>query len=280
MNYLLRKKYIFITTFFMAAIFLLNSCEKVIELDLNSADPQIVVEATLSDDPTQRAEVRLSKTINFTESNTFPPLSNAVVFIKNRTTNAVDTLRERSQGYYRADNLFGVIGQTYDLTVLVNGKTLTASATIPRKVNFDSLRFSRQAGFGGQQNILVIPIYTDLGGIGDNYRFVVTVNNKLRDNLSLFDDELSDGATNSRPLFLGGGGGGNEEDRLKPGDIINVEMRCLDAGSYKYFSTVESGGGGPNSNSATPTNPISNIKGGALGYFSVYNTQVKTIIIR
>lgn len=274
MKFLAKKKYIFINTFFIATIFLMNSCEKVIELDLNSADPQIVVEATLSDDPTQRAEVRLSQTINFTESNNFPPLSNAVVFIKNKTTGVVDTLRERSQGYYRADNLFGVIGQTYDLTVLVNGKTLTASAAIPRKVNLDSLKILRQAGFGGQQNIFVLPIFTDLQGIGDKYRFVMSVNNKIRDNVFLFDDQLSDGTTNAQPLAVRG------ENTLKVGDIVSLEMRCIDAGSHQYFSTVEGGGGGPNSSSATPTNPITNIKGGALGYFSAYNTQVKTITIR
>lgn len=274
MKFLSRKKYIFINTFFLSIIFLMNSCEKVIELDLNSADPQIVVEANLSDNPTQRAEVRLSQTINFTESNNFPPLSNAVVFIKNQTTGATDTLRERSQGYYRADNLVGVIGQTYDLTVLVNGKTLTASATIPRKVNFDSLRTLRQAGFGGQQNVFVIPVFTDLKDIGDKYRFVMTVNNKLIDNIFLFDDILSDGTTNARPLLVRG------DNALKVGDIASLEMRCLDAGSYKYFSTVQGGGGGPNSNSATPTNPITNIKGGALGYFGAYNSQVKTITIR
>lgn len=275
MKYLFKINYIL----FASIISIMCSCEKVIELDLNNADPQIIVEAALSDNPTQRAEVRLSKTINVTESNNFPPLSNAVIFIKNRTTGQTDTLRERSLGYYRADNLFGVIGHTYDLTVQINGKILTSSATIPRKVNLDTLTVAKQGGFGGRQNIQITPRYTDLSGIGDRYRFVMTVNNEIKNNVFLFDDEISDGATNARPLFLRGDGD-NENKNIKVGDAVAIEMRCIDKGSYKYFSTIEGGGGGPNSDSATPTNPITNISGGALGYFSVYNTQVKTIVIQ
>ncbi len=254
----------------------ISSCTKIIELDLNTSDPQIVVDAQLSDDPTLKATVKLSKTVNFTASNTFPPLSNAMVFIKNRTTGEIDTLKETATaGLYQGTKLVGKVGNTYDLTILTGGKTITASSTIPRKVNLDSISALKQSFFGNTQ-ISLIPRYVDPKGLGDNYRFIVSVNGRVRKDIFTFNDELSDGGMNGRPLF----GGGGEDDEIKVGDMVTLEMQGIDAPNYLYFSTMADGGGSQNSSSATPTNPVTNLKGAILGYFSAYTTQKKTITIK
>lgn len=251
------------------------NCTKIIELDLNTSDPQIVVDAQLSDDPTQKATVQLSKTVNFSATNTFPPVSSAVVFIKNRTTGEVDTLKETSAGLYKGSKLVGKVGNTYDLTILTGGKTITASSTIPRKVTLDSISTLKQSFFGNTQ-ISLIPRYVDPKGIGDNYRFIVSVNGKVRKDIFTFNDELSDGGMNGRPLF----GGGGEDEEIKIGDTVSIEMQGIDAANYLYFSTMADGGGSRNSDSATPTNPVTNLNGAILGYFSAYSTQKKTITIK
>ena len=258
----------------MSSLFI-SSCTKIIELDLNTSDPQIVVDAHLSDDPTDKATVKLSKTVNFSATNTFPPLSSAVVFIKNRTTGEIDTLKEASAGFYQGAKLVGKVGNTYDLTILTGGKTITASSTMPRKVNLDSISALKQSFFGNTQ-ISLIPRYVDPKGLGDNYRFIVSVNGKVRKDIFTFNDELSDGGLNGRPLF----GGGGEDDEIKVGDTVTLEMQGIDAPSYLYFTTMAEGGGSRNSDSATPTNPVTNLKGAILGYFSAYTTQKKTITIK
>lgn len=251
------------------------SCTKIIELDLNTSDPQIVVDARLSDDPTDKATVQLSKTVNFSATNTFPPLSSAVVFIKNRTTGEVDTLKETGAGLYKGSKVVGKVGNTYDLTILTGGKTITASSTIPRKVSLDSISALKQSFFGNTQ-ISLIPRYVDPKGIGDNYRFIVSVNGKTRKDLFTFNDELSDGGLNGRPLF----GRGGEDDEIKVGDSVTIEMQGIDAANYLYFTSMEEGGGSQNSDSATPTNPVTNLKGAILGNFSAYSTQKKTITVK
>ncbi len=261
--------------FIILAALMFSSCTKIIELDLNTSDPQIVVDAQLSDDPTDKAIVKFSKTFNFSANNTFPPLSSAVVFIKNRTTGEVDTLKETSVGLYNGSKLVGKVGNTYDLTILTGGKTITASSTIPRKVNLDSISALKQSFFGNTQ-ISLIPRYVDPKGLGDNYRFIVSVNGKVRKDIFTFNDELSDGGLNGRPLF----GGGSEDDAIKVGDSVTIELQGIDAAGYLYFSTMAEGGGSRNSDSATPTNPVTNLKGAILGYFSAYTTQKKTITIK
>ena len=87
---------------------------------------------------------------------------------------------------------------------------------------------------------------------------------------------MSDGELNGRPLF----GGSDNDDEIKIGDTVILEMRGIDAPSYLYFSTMAEDSGGQNSDSATPTNPVTNLNGAILGYFSAYTTQKKTITIK
>jgi hypothetical protein len=67
---------------------------------------------------------------------------------------------------------------------------------------------------------------------------------------------------------------------VKKGDVITVEMQCLDKGSYEYFYSLFSIGNNGPGGGATPTNPVSNISGGALGYFSAFTSQKQTIEIK
>jgi hypothetical protein len=54
-------------------------------------------------------------------------------------------------------------------------------------------------------------------------------------------------------------------------------MESVDSGVYTYLRTLQQT---INQNSATPANPLSNITGGALGYFSAYSYSSQTVIIQ
>jgi hypothetical protein len=273
MIHLLRKSSVF-------ALFILvfASCEKVIQVDLNSSDPQIIVEATMSDTISEKAEVRLSRSVNFSESNTFPAVANAAVTITDLTDNKIDTLKESVAGFYKSSKLSGQEGHSYLLTVKTDGKTLTSTANIPRKVKLDSIEIRGQVFFGSI-NYQIIPKYKDIKGIGDNYRFVLSVNGKRQDDIFVFTDELSDGNPNGRPLNRGRSSDSTEN--IKLGDRIDIEFQCIDKGVYDYFNTLRvRGGGGPGGGGATPANPVTNIKGGALGYFSAYTKQTKSAVVK
>lgn len=264
--------------FIIALVIIFASCEKVINIDLNSSDPQIIVEAVMSDTISEKAEVRLSRSVNFSETNTFPAVANAVVTIMDLTDNKIDTLKESVAGLYKSSKLSGQEGHNYLLTVKTDGKTLTSTATIPRKVKFDSIEVRGQAFFGSI-NYQLIPKFIDPKGIGDNYRFVLYINGKLKDDILVFNDELVDGNPNGRPLNRGRNSDSTENIRI--GDRIDLEMHCIDKGVYDYFNTLRArGGGGPGGGGATPANAITNIKGGALGYFAPYTKQRKSAVIK
>ena len=87
----------------------------------------------------------------------------------------------------------------------------------------------------------------------------------------MHDDEISDGLRIARPLI-------NTDGDLKSGDVVNVDMLCIDENVYKYSYSVDQASTGANQ-SATPTNAVSNIPCGAIGYFSAYPITTKTIVI-
>lgn len=53
-------------------------------------------------------------------------------------------------------------------------------------------------------------------------------------------------------------------------------MLCISPEVYKYWYSLNAGATGGN-NAASPANPVSNISGGALGYFSAQTAQTKYI---
>jgi hypothetical protein len=117
----------------------LSSCEQVIEVDLNQAGPQVVIEGIVTDRPGPYT-VALSRSGNyFEQSLSFPVVTNAVVIIWDDLGNR-DTLREGDPGIYRSSSVLrGVSGRTYSLRVETGGNGYDAVSTMPQRVAIDSL---------------------------------------------------------------------------------------------------------------------------------------------
>jgi hypothetical protein len=264
-------------SFILISVVFLTSCTKVIDVDLNSSDPQLVVEAKISDDAAEKPEVRINQSINFDQSNIFPAVKSAFVTILDQTDNVTDTLKETTAGVYQSSKLTGKTGHSYLLTIKTGSKVLTSTASIPILTDIEM----RPQSLFGNTSYLTIPKFVDPKGIGDNYRFILSINGKLKDDIAVINDELSDGAPNGRPIFRGAQSDDTKEGFLKVGDTIQLEMQCIDKGVYDYFNTLNGGGGGGPGGGTTPANPVTNIKGGGvLGYFSANTKQIKSVVIK
>jgi len=248
-----------------------TSCEKVIEYDLNESSPRYAIEGSISNLEGQ-CSVRISKSVNFTESNDFPKIKGALVTISD-SYGKTDTLNENESGLYTLPKLIGLPGKTYSLKVTIDGETFTANSTMPVPVNFDNIEFSVINSFQGTQNV-PIPIYLDPVNETNYYRFIERVNKEKSSAIFVRDDRQSNGRMVKQPLFDFSG------ESATVGDTIEIEMMCIDDSVYEYFYSLSqiSSSGGPNS-TGTPANPISNISGGVLGYFSAHYTQIKTAIV-
>ncbi len=247
-----------------------SSCEKVIDIKLKEADKKIVIEGTVSYNSGEFPEVRISETKNFEDSNGFNGISGATVTIQ-VNDGMVYQLAETTKGIYQKAGFYGALGNTYHLTVLLNGNTYTAVSTMPSEVvSLDSL-WAESLAFGGNSDITIYPKYTDPPGLGNSYRLVQYKNDTLVKHVFVQNDELSDGLTITRPMI-------NPDSDLKEGDFVRVELQCIDANVYKYWYSLDQSATGSNQ-SAAPANPVTNIEGGALGYFSAYSSSYNSMII-
>ena len=253
-------------------LFVVTSCQKVINIDLKDSTPQYVIEGQVNKGESVHI-ISITKSSLFSANNTFPTVSGALVII-NDNLGERDTLSEFEPGKYKTENLVAYEGRTYTLTVQVDGKTFTSSSTMPKQVNLDYILFIPDSFNEGAYT--PIPIRQDPAGIQNNYLFDLYLKRSgetawIRDSaLMVGDDVFSDGVTTQQPLF-------GQLGNFRPNDSLMITLKCIDRSVYKYFFSLSLNG--PNG-SATPANPVSNISGGALGYFSAQTKQTEKVEVQ
>ncbi|MBD8347234.1 DUF4249 domain-containing protein [Dysgonomonas sp. HGC4] len=248
------------------SLFMFTSCEKEIEVDLHSAEPKLVIEGLIT--PNTLPTVRLTMSKEFNSDNTFDPVLGAIVSVSDDKGNS-EILEIDTDGIYRASYMLGVPGRTYNLKVNVEGQEYTASSTMsPHTVKIDST------------TLYYIPLFKypfpmihfqDPKGSKNYYRELLYINGKrkkLDEDATDTDDREGFYMSRIIPAYKENG---SDEDAIKKGDTITVEHQLLDKGAFTFFETL-------GRISSSQTNPTSNIKGGALGYFSAYTYDRQTII--
>lgn len=243
------------------------SCTKVISVDLKNATPVLVIQGNVYN-TAGPYYVALTKTVSFSSDNVYPPLSGATVIITDSTTGQIDHLTETTAGTYATDSIQGTVGHTYLLSVVAGGETYTSSSTMPSPVDLDSITFEKSSF--GKDKIYPKVSFQDPAGISNYYLFNVTVNGATPDQTTFtIDDRLSDGRYITEQLFM-------DSAYIHKGDLVGVQMGCVDKNVYDYFNTLKNSTGNSNT---TPGNPTGNITNGALGYFSAQTIQKKTATV-
>ncbi len=261
-------------SFLVFTILFLSSCQKVIDVDIRNAEKKYVIEGVITDQPNM-ARVLISTTKNISEDNNFPGISGAAVTITDNLGNAT-TFSETTAGIYTAASLIATTGRTYKLEVKINGELFTASSVMPQKISLDTLYITNELLFGETRKLANIS-YQDPPGKGQCYRYVQYINGKKGKPVFVNNDDYSDGKyVESKLWYLADDD--IEEEKIKTGDTVTIDMLCIDPAVYKYWYSLNQSATG-NSQSASPANPVTNINGGALGYFSAHTIQSKTVVV-
>lgn len=252
----------------LCAVLLFSSCEKIVDLKLDNANPVLVIDGGINDQ-NENQVVKISKTYNFTEPNKFNAVSGATVVLT-RPNGSTVNYTEVSPGNYQSVKTRGIPGNKYTLNVTVEGKTYTASSTMPARVTLDSLTF-KQFNFFGEQNTYVAVNYNDPAGTENQYRYILKAKGKIEEDM-VSEDRFNNGNKVSDVVFY-------EVDDLVTGDTIGVEFQCIDRNVYRYFYSLgqNNGSGGP---PVAPANPVSNFNNGALGVFNAHTTSKRAIVIK
>jgi hypothetical protein len=252
-------------------LLLFTSCEKTVDLKYKGNQSKIIIEGNITNEPGPYF-VKITKSIPLSDTGNYPAIDNAVVTISDDAGNN-EILIPQGNGVYHTNTLSGVAGRTYSLSVNADNQAYTAQSTMPQSVPFDSIKVE-QFTFGGDIERNIIPIYTDPISKGNNYRFVLSVNNKLINQHFVQNDEVINGVANTMRLEID-----DNTAALKPGDLITLKMQCISKEVALYYTTLalmaDSGPGG----GTTPNNPPTNITNGALGVFSAHTVQEKSKVL-
>jgi hypothetical protein len=248
--------------YLMIVMVMFSSCEKVIDVKLDGSATQIVIEGQITANGGPY-KITISESKNFEDDNNFVGRNDGVVEIKDMTSGVVETLMNRTGGIYETNQMQGVGGHTYQLTVKLSGKTYTATSTIPLKAIKVNKLYAKRFELDADK-IFMVPEYTDPVGKGNYYRLRQWVNNILVKGSFVRNDDATDGRTYDNQLYYDTDAKmGNP--LIHNGDLMTVELQCIDKGTYDYFRTLNTT---IDQNTDTPSNPISNISGGALGVFN------------
>lgn len=258
-----------IIVLFFAPIF---SCKKVINVNLNDANPQIVITGEITDS-SGPYQVSITKTVNFSDPNYFPSVSGAIVTISD-SLGLQDSLIETSPGIYSTQPLWQAHSlRTYALQVTSEGKAYAATSYMPGPVPLDSVGLNH-SNRGKDNFIEAIPFFQDPPGIHNYYQFKEYINGVPLNKIFIFDDRLSDGRYIRQPLF-----DDSAHSRLQTGDTLVLAMYSIDSVSYDYLNTLMQISDNTGIQTVTPANPNTNLSAGALGYFSAHTTTSKEIVV-
>jgi hypothetical protein len=251
-------------------LILFSSCQEEVTLDLATLEPIPVIEAIWTDNNAlNQVKITLSK--DFYQEGENELVENANVIIKNKDSGAVvlfyySPVKKR---YLPQNGAKGIIGQKYDLSVIIGDKEYVSEGTILRPPVLDSVaveykeeRLFRESGY-------YLTVYGKIPFTRDNnYRIRIIENDTLRN--SRFDYLLFDDSFGTAILDNGFELSGFP---FKANDKIRLELFRLNRSAFDYLNQLVSilfNDGGLFS--PPPQNPQSNIKlrngkGMVLGYF-------------
>lgn len=270
------QKHIFIIAVLIS--FMMVSCEKVVHLDLNSAETNIVIEGNITYEPGPY-QVMITTSGDYYTAEGILPISDAQVVISDDYGNT-DTLTEVNDGIYLTNSIVGTSLRTYSVEVIHKDTKYSGSDYLPNIVYIDSLRYEEMPKGGSpppeEEENKVYTIFcnfNDPPNTEDYYRLKIEKNGEYIDRrggyYSLASDQLFNGQQVTFTLW------GIE---AAPDDTLSVILQSIGFNTYEYYRTLNdalsSGGMG-----GTPYNPISNLSNDALGYFGAFTSDTMSVVV-
>ena len=256
-------------------LLLLISCEDVVDVNLTTAAPKLVIDASINwqkgtDGRIQK--VLLSTTTDF-YSTVIPKVSGATVKITNSDNIIFNFVETANTGEYVCINFVPIIGETYFLTVTYKNEVYTATEIMQSVTKIDNITQVNNAGFSGKDYEIQV-FFSDPPSI--NYYMA-----------KFFPDFLK------APVFQARGDeftNGNEKSwsysssDLKPGNTVAITHYGISKNYYNFMNKLISISGSSGGGSPFQTPPATlrgnfinqtNLENYALGYFSLGEIDIQ-----
>jgi hypothetical protein len=259
---------------------LLNSCEDVIKVDLNTAPPKLVIEAAINWQKGtlgNEQKIKLSTTADY-YSKTIPKVSGATVFIKNSANVIFNFVEKPKTGEYICTTFVPKINEIYELTVISQGQTYTATETLKSVAPITKIVQNNQSGFTGN-SIEIKAFFNDPSNEGNYYLFRNIDSEKLKSDYFVNEDKFFDG----NEFFSI-----SQNNDLKKGDKLEISHFGISKTYFNYMNILINIAG--TSNGSPFQSPPATIRGNIinntnsdnypLGYFSLSEVDTQNYVVQ
>lgn len=254
------------------------SCEEVVDVDLNTAPPKLVIEASINwvrDTPGNIQAVKLSTTTNYF-ADEIPPVTDAIVTITNSEGTIFTFTQLDEPGLYICADFVPVVNETYTLVVVYDGEIYTSTERLLATPQVTRVEQRNDGGVLGDE-VEVKFFFDDIPnetnfyflGIFDPYK-VIPEYGVLEDRF--FEDNEMFGLYFSEDLVAG--------------DTLTFTMNGVSQNYFNYLNILLAQAGNNAGPFSTPTSTVrgniinqTNFDNFALGYFRLSQTEVNEYII-
>tara|TARA_B110000908_G_C10245259_1_gene448431 strand:+ start:1270 stop:2103 length:834 start_codon:yes stop_codon:yes gene_type:complete len=259
-------------------ILLFSNCEKVVEIDLPTIEPKLVIDASFevlfdAAPVTANTVVKLRLSADYFEEN-IPTVSNAIVFVTNLSDAAVTNFIDVNlDGNFRPlTNFIPLDDIEYELTVIYQNETYKGKATKVKSTSFTNAIQGDDTLFSGKEIEVKVAFNDD--DTSDNYYLFDFTNNLFLP----IEDRFFNGNPYNFSFYY-------QEDEIIAPTTVTIRMSGISKKYFTYFRILlnQSGvnGGGPFA--SVPASLLGNIINTAnetnfpLGYFHISETDTFTI---
>lgn len=136
----------------VSVLLILAGCEEVVDVSLETAEPRLVVDASINWQKGTAGNVqtiKLSSTAGYFEGETVK-VSGATVFISNSVGTVFNFVEEGQPGSYVCNAFLPQIGETYFLTIEHDGQTYTSTEKLLAAPSITRVEQNNEGGFTGE----------------------------------------------------------------------------------------------------------------------------------
>ena len=240
----MKKSILYIVLVFVTVFF--SGCEKIIDVNLNNAEPKLVIDAVIKWQKGTTGEeqvIKLSLTNDFF-TNEILPANGASVTVTNSNDEIFTFIENGNTGNYICTNFNPIIGEIYTLEIIYEGEIYTASNPLIATPSILTVQQETVPGFGGNDQIQIKYFYQDNGAENNYYLLGVKNPNKQIPEFGVVSDEFFQG--NIMFGFYG-------SSETEPGITLKLSVQGITFGFYNYMNILTTiGGSGSGNPFATP----------------------------
>ena len=231
------KRFIYL---FIISIFFF-SCEDVVEIDLPTAEPKLVIDASINwfkGTTGNEQIIKLSLSAPFFDSEV-PPANDATVTITDTNGNNFMFIEDGDTGIYQNNAFIPEINGIYNLVISYDGDTYAATESLKSVNEIEFVEQNLEGGFSGEETEIKA-YFTDPGDEENYYFFEFIPSIDVTPTLDTFKDEF----VNGNEIF-----GFYVEEDFGPGESVIIRNHGVSERFYEFMFVLlqqsSDGGGGP-----------------------------------